>query len=54
MDMPCDWSKYLLSKSSGIHGQQISEYVLEQFFIFLKSLITLFLIPKKRNGKDIG
>ena len=53
-DMPCDWHKYLLSKSSGIHGQQISEYVLEEFFVFLKSLIILFLIPKKRNGKDIG
>jgi len=35
-DMPCDWSKYLLSKSSGIHGQQISEYVLGAILYFSK------------------
>ena len=35
-DMPCDWSKYLLSKSSGIHGQQISEYVIASILYFSK------------------
>ncbi|MBO8228669.1 D-2-hydroxyacid dehydrogenase [Prochlorococcus marinus XMU1414] len=35
-DMPVDWSRYLLSKSAGIHGPQISEYVIGSMLFFAK------------------
>ncbi len=35
-DMPCEWRKYQLSKSSGIHGRQISEYIIAAILYFSK------------------
>ncbi len=47
-DMPCDWRKYLLSKSSGIHGQQISEYVIAAILYFSKKF-NYFVLQSQEN-----
>ncbi len=46
-NMPCDWDKYLLSKSSGIHGPQISEYILGAMLYFSKKFN--FFVEQSNN-----
>lgn len=36
-DMPVDWNNYLITKSSGIHAQQMSEYAIGAMLYFAKS-----------------
>lgn len=50
-DMPVDWSNYTLSKSSGIHGPQMSEYAIGALLHFAKGFDRFIESSRTRQWK---